>query len=211
MDARTLQVPQLDRTMLRLRSAEQLVPLDFHTSTDHRTVLAVVEHDRVRSAVRCPSFGTSRALGIHSCFKQREESEDADNVCGAVHTTRIVEITDPEGWGEIEQDMGLLQRLKHDLRTGLATLRLGTAQAANRALEETELLRLRLEIRRIDQQLNELFHDVGERAVSLREAGEPVERVLYDTEISRLVKEIHQLKDATKKLEAEMQEIRDAE
>ena len=113
--------------------------------------------------------------------------------------------------GEIEQDMGLLQRLKHDLRTGLATLRLGTAQAANRALEETELLRLRLEIRRIDQQLKELFHDVGERAVSLREAGEPVERVLYDTEISRLVKEIHQLKDATKKLEAEMQEIRDAE
>lgn len=107
--------------------------------------------------------------------------------------------------------MGLLQRLKHDLRTGLATLRLGTAQAANRALEETELLRLRLEIRRIDQRLNELFHDVGERAVSLREAGEPVERVLYDTEISRLVKEIHQLKDATKKLEAEMQEIRDAE
>ena len=111
----------------------------------------------------------------------------------------------------VEEEMGLLQRLKHDLKTGLATLRLGTAQAANRALEETELLRLRLEIRRIDQQLNELFHDVGERAVSLREAGEPVERVLYDTEISRLVKEIHQLKDATKKLEAEMQEIRDAE
>jgi len=100
MYARTLQVPQLDRTMLRLRSAAQLGPLDFHTSTDHRTVLAVVEHDRVRSAVRCPSFGTSRALGIHSCFKLREESEDADNVCGAVHTTRIAEITDPEGLGE---------------------------------------------------------------------------------------------------------------
>ena len=44
--------------------------------------------------------------------------------------------------------MGLLQRLKHDLKAGLATLRLGTAQAANRALEETELLRLRLEVRR---------------------------------------------------------------
>jgi flagellar biosynthesis chaperone FliJ len=107
--------------------------------------------------------------------------------------------------------MGFLQRLKHDLRTGLATLRLGTAQAANRALEETELLRLRLEVRRIDQQLNELFRDVGERAVSLREAGEPVERILYDMEISRLVKEIHQLKDASKKLEGEMEEIRDAE
>lgn len=107
--------------------------------------------------------------------------------------------------------MGLLQRLKHDLKAGLATLRLGTAQAANRALEETELLRLRLEVRRIDQQLNELYRDVGERAVSLREAGEPVERVLYDTEISRLVKEIHELKNASEKLQAEMEEIRDAE
>jgi len=90
-------------------------------------------------------------------------------------------------------------------------LRLGTAQAANRALEETELLRLRLEVRRIDQQLKELFRDVGERAVSLREAGEPVERILYDMEISRLVKELHQLKDASKKLEGEMEEIHDAE
>src|SRR5512135_3710696 len=107
--------------------------------------------------------------------------------------------------------MGLLQRLKHDLRSGLATLRLGTAQAANRALEETELLRLRLEVRKIDQQLNDLYRDVGERAVSLREAGEPAERVLYDTEIGRLVEEIQRLKDASKKLEAEMTEIRNAQ
>lgn len=107
--------------------------------------------------------------------------------------------------------MGLLQRLKHDLRTGLATLRLGTAQAATRALEETELLRLRLEVRKIEQQLGDLYRDVGERAVSLRESGEPVERVLYDTEISRLVQDIHQLKDARKKLEADMAEIRNAE
>ena len=106
--------------------------------------------------------------------------------------------------------MGLLQRLKHDLKTGLVTLRLGTAQVANRALEETELLRLRLEVRKIDQQLSELYRDVGERAVSLREAGEPVERVLYDTEVGRLVKEIHRLKDSSKKLEAEMEEIRNA-
>lgn len=107
--------------------------------------------------------------------------------------------------------MGLLQRLKHDLKTGLATLRLETAQAANRALEETELLRLRLEIRKIETQLGELYRDVGERAVSLREAGETVERVLYDEEISRLVKEIHRLKDAGKKLEAEMEEVRNIE
>ena len=107
--------------------------------------------------------------------------------------------------------MGLLQRLKHDLKSGLVTLRLGTAQAANRALEETELLRLRLELRRIDQQLKDLYRDVGERAVNLREAGEPIERVLYDTEIGRLIKDIQQLKDAGSKLEADMQEIRDAQ
>jgi hypothetical protein len=104
--------------------------------------------------------------------------------------------------------MGLLQRLKHDLKAGLATLRLGTAQAANRALEETELLRIRLEIRKLDQQLDELYRDVGERAVSLREGGEPVERVLYDVEISRLVKDIQQRKDAREKLESDMTEVR---
>ena len=104
--------------------------------------------------------------------------------------------------------MGLLQRLKHDVKVGLATLRHGTAQAAIRALEETELLRIRLEIRKLDQQLNELYRDVGERGVNLREGGEPVERVLYDTEIGRLVKEIQDIKDAREKLESEITEIR---
>jgi predicted nucleic acid-binding Zn-ribbon protein len=104
--------------------------------------------------------------------------------------------------------MGLFQRLKHDLKAGLATLRLGTAQVANRALEETELLRIRLEIRKLDQQLDELNRDVGERAVNLREGGEPVERVLYDAEIGRLVKEIQELKDARGKLESEMADVR---
>ena len=104
--------------------------------------------------------------------------------------------------------MGLLQRLKHDLKAGLVTLRLGTAQAANRALEETELLRIRLDIRKLDQQLDELYRDVGERAVHLHEVGEPAERILYDAEIGRLVKEIQDLKDAREKLESDMTEIR---
>ena len=104
--------------------------------------------------------------------------------------------------------MGLLQRLKHDLKAGLATLRLGTAQVAIRALEETELLRIRLEIRKLDQKLAELHRDVGERAVNLREGGEPVERVLYDAEISRLVKEIQELKETRGKRESEMTEVR---
>jgi hypothetical protein len=104
--------------------------------------------------------------------------------------------------------MGLLQRLKHDVKAGLATLRHGTAQAASLALQETELLRIRLEIRKLDQQLEELYRDVGERGVNLREGGEPVERVLYDAEIGRLVKEIQDIKDAREKLESEMTEIR---
>ena len=104
--------------------------------------------------------------------------------------------------------MGIFQRLKHDVRAGLATLRHGTAQAAIRALEETELLRIRLDIRKFDQQLEELYRNVGERAIHLREAGEPVQRVLYDGEIDRLVKEIQDLKDARAKLESEITEIR---
>ena len=104
--------------------------------------------------------------------------------------------------------MGIFQRLKHDVKAGLATLRHGTAQAAIRALEETELLRIRLDIRKLDQQLEDLYRDVGERAVHLREAGEPVERVLYDAEIGRLVKEIQDLIDVGEKLESEITEIR---
>ena len=104
--------------------------------------------------------------------------------------------------------MGLLQRLKHDLKAGFATLRHGTAQAAVRALQETELLRIRLEIRKLDQKLEELYRDVGERAVILSEEGQASERVLYDAEVGRIVKEIQELNDARDKLESEVTEIR---
>ncbi len=107
--------------------------------------------------------------------------------------------------------MGLLQRLKHDLKTGLATLRLGTAYAANRALEETELLRMRLEVCKLDQQLSDLYKDIGERAVSMKERGEMAERVLADAEVTRLVREVQMLRDARRKLEMEMEEIRNEE
>ena len=87
-------------------------------------------------------------------------------------------------------------------------MRHGTAQAAIRALEETELLRIRLEIRKLDQKLDELYRDVGERAVGLGEGGESAERALYDTEVGRLVKEIQELKDVRDKLESEVADIR---
>jgi hypothetical protein len=104
--------------------------------------------------------------------------------------------------------MGLLQRMKDDLRAGIATLRLGTVHAAGRALEETELLRMRLELRKLEQQLSDLYKDIGERAVDMKERGEPAERVVYDAEIVRLVKEVEVLKESQKKLEADMEDIR---
>ncbi len=104
--------------------------------------------------------------------------------------------------------MGFFQRLTDDVRAGIATLRLGTVHAAGRALEETELLRMRLELRKLDQQLSDLYKDIGERAVDMKERGETTERVLYDTEIVRLVREVEVLKASQKKLEAEMDEIR---
>jgi len=104
--------------------------------------------------------------------------------------------------------MGLLQRMKDDLRAGLATLRLGTVHAAGRALEETELLRMRLELRKLEQQLSDLYKDIGERAIDMKERGETAERVVYDAEIVRLVKEAEVLKESRKKLEADMEDIR---
>lgn len=104
--------------------------------------------------------------------------------------------------------MGFFQRIKDDLRTGIATLRLGTVHAAGRALEETELLRMRLELRKLDQQLSDLYKDIGERAVDMKERGETAERVVHDAEIVRLVKEVEVVKESQKKLEAEMEAIR---
>ncbi|NGZ09260.1 MAG: hypothetical protein CV088_07705 [Nitrospira sp. LK70] len=104
--------------------------------------------------------------------------------------------------------MGFLQRLKDDLRAGVATLRLGTVHAAGRALEETELLRMRLELHKLDQQLSDLYKDIGERAIDMKERGETAERVVYDAEIVRLVKEVGVLKESRKKLEADMEDIR---
>jgi hypothetical protein len=104
--------------------------------------------------------------------------------------------------------MGLLQRIKHDVKAGWATLRYGTAQAATRALEETELLRLRLEVRKLDQRISELYGDLGERAVELSERGVPAEQVLSDSEIVRVAEQVASLQGDRAKLTVEMDEIR---
>jgi len=104
--------------------------------------------------------------------------------------------------------MGLLQRMKHDVRTGWVSLRYGTAKAATRALEETELLRLRLDLRKLDDRTRDLCGDIGERAVDLHERGEPAERVLADREINQIVQQVSMLRAERAKLVADMDDVR---
>jgi hypothetical protein len=103
--------------------------------------------------------------------------------------------------------MGLLQRMKHDIRSGWASLRYGTAKAATRALEETELLRLRLDLRKLDERIRDLCGDIGERAVELHERGESVDHVLADREINRIVQQVSMLRVERSKLLAEMDDV----
>jgi hypothetical protein len=104
--------------------------------------------------------------------------------------------------------MGVLQRIRHDLKTGWANLRYGTARVANRALEEAELLGLRLELRKLDDRLKDLYRDMGERAIELHERGEPAEQVLSDFEIIRGAEQAQALKAERGKLLADMNEAR---
>lgn len=104
--------------------------------------------------------------------------------------------------------MGLLQRLAHDLKAGWAGLRYGTAQAATKALVETELLRLRLDLRKLEQRIDDLCRDIGERAVELHERGETAEQVMADVEIGRAVEQVRLLQAERAKLLAEMDETR---
>jgi len=104
--------------------------------------------------------------------------------------------------------MGLLQRMKHDVRAGWVSLRYGTAKAATRALEETELLRLRLDLRKLDERIKDLCGDIGERAVELYERGESAEHVLEDHEINRIVQHVLSLRAERAKLLADMDEVR---
>ncbi|MBA2485191.1 MAG: hypothetical protein H0V35_03675 [Nitrospira sp.] len=103
--------------------------------------------------------------------------------------------------------MGILQRLSHDLRAGWVTLRHGTAKAATRAFEEGELLRYRLELRKVDQQLEDLQGDMGERTIELHDRGESTDRILSDPEVARMMQQVRKLQDERTKLLLEMNDI----
>jgi phosphate uptake regulator len=100
------------------------------------------------------------------------------------------------------------QQVKHDLRAGWAALRRGTVRVARGALEETELLRLRLDLRKLDRRICDLCGEIGERAVELYERGKPAEHVLADPEITRLAEQVLALRVERDKLLADMEDIR---
>ncbi len=104
--------------------------------------------------------------------------------------------------------MKLLQRIAFDLKAGWATLRQGTAEAATRALEEAELVKLRVQMRKLDEQLNHLYEDLGERAVALWDKGDAVGRIGHDSEMVSLISQVQQLQAERAQLEQEMSEIR---
>jgi hypothetical protein len=106
--------------------------------------------------------------------------------------------------------MSLLQRLKDDLKGGWVAMRRGTARAAVRALEETELLQLRLDVRKLDERVKQLCGDIGERAIELHERGEPGDRILTDLALSRNVEQVQLLRAERAKLAAEMDELQDS-
>jgi hypothetical protein len=104
--------------------------------------------------------------------------------------------------------MALLQRLTHDLKAGLVRLRYGTVHAAHRALEETELLQLRLECRKLDGRIEDLYGDVGDRALDLHERGESTERIMADPDVMRGIEQVMALRAERSKLLSEMDDIR---
>ncbi len=101
----------------------------------------------------------------------------------------------------------MLQRLSHDLRAGWVTLRHGMAKVATRALEEGELLRYRLELRKVEQQLDDLHADIGERTIELHDRGEAAERILSDVEVTRMMQQVRTLQEERTKLLLEMNDI----
>lgn len=101
----------------------------------------------------------------------------------------------------------MLQRLAHDLKAGLARLRYDTVHAAHRALQETELLQLKLESRKLASRLDDLYGDIGERALDLHERGASADQILADPDVTRAIEQVLSLRAEQSKVMAEMDDV----
>jgi len=84
------------------------------------------------------------------------------------------------------------RRFKNDLRTGWAKVRQGTAETVDQSLRELELLRLKFELYKVEDQIKDHLRAAGERAFQLieRKGG----NVLDDKEMRSLFEKVDQLK-----------------
>ncbi len=99
------------------------------------------------------------------------------------------------------------RRFKNDLRTGWAKVRQGTADATDRSLREVELLRLKFELYKVEDQIKEHMRTAGERAFQL------IERkgsgVLDDKEMQRLFEQVDRLKQEEARIRFERDQIKE--
>ena len=103
--------------------------------------------------------------------------------------------------------MSRFRRFKNDLRTGWAKVRQGTAEARDRSLEEMELLRLKFQLNKVEDQIKEHLRAAGERAFQLieRKGG----GVLEDKEIQDLFGKVDQLKQEEARIRFEIDQIKE--
>jgi hypothetical protein len=78
-------------------------------------------------------------------------------------------------------------------------------------MEESELLKLRLELRKIQDQLDQVHEDIGERTVRLAEQGSTLEAIKADRGIAVWIDQVRKLRDERARIEADMDSIRSME
>ena len=99
------------------------------------------------------------------------------------------------------------RRFKNDLRTGWAVVRRSSAEAVDRSLEEVELLRLKFQLYKVEDQLKDLYQSAGERAFQL--IGRGADTIMQDKEIARLFEQVDQLKQEEARIRFEMDQVRE--
>ncbi|MDO8545901.1 MAG: hypothetical protein Q7R68_00940 [Nitrospirales bacterium] len=99
------------------------------------------------------------------------------------------------------------RRFKNDLRTGWATVRQGSAETVDQSLREFELLRLKFELYRVEDQIRDHLRAAGERAFQLieRKGGS----VLEDQEIRGLFEKVDQLRQEEARVRFERDQIKE--
>ena len=99
------------------------------------------------------------------------------------------------------------RKFKNDLRTGWATVRQGSAETVDQSLREVELLRLKFELYRIEDQIRDHLRAAGERAFQLieRKGGS----VLEDKELRSLFDKVGQLKQEEARIRFERDQIKE--